>query len=66
MFKNYLKITFRNIKGSKGYSFINITGLAIGMACFILMLLLVLDELSYNRSHENAQRIYRVIVQSPK
>jgi putative ABC transport system permease protein len=66
MFKNYLKIALRNIKENKGYSFINIAGLAIGMACFILMLLLVLDELSYNRSHENARRIYRVIIQKPK
>ena len=64
MFKNYLKIAFRNIKRNKGYSFINITGLAIGMACFILMLLLALDELSFNGFHENAQRIYRVIIEN--
>ena len=63
MFKNYLKIAFRNIKRNKGYSFINITGLAIGMACFILMLLLALDELSFNGFHENAHRIYRAIIE---
>lgn len=63
MFKNYLKIAFRNIKRNKGYSFINITGLAIGMACFILMLLLALDELSYDGFHENAHRIYRVNIE---
>ena len=61
MFKNYLKIALRNIKRHKGYSFINITGLAIGMACCILMLLWVQDELSYDRFHQNASDIYRVI-----
>jgi len=59
--KNYLKIALRNIKRHKGYSFINIVGLAIGMACCILILLWVQDELSYDRFHENADDIYRVI-----
>lgn len=63
MFKNYLKIACRNIKRNKGHSFINISGLAIGMACFILMLLLAQDELSFNGFHENARRIYRVIIE---
>lgn len=63
MFKNYLKIALRNIKRNKGHSFINITGLAIGMACFILMLLLALDELSFNGFHKNVHRIYRVIIE---
>lgn len=61
MFRNYLKIALRNIKRHKGYSFINIVGLAIGMACCILILLWVQDELSYDRFHENADDIYRVI-----
>lgn len=61
MFKNYLKITLRNIKRHKGYSFINISGLAIGMAVFILIYLFVQYELSFDRYHENADRIYRVI-----
>ncbi|UCE21723.1 MAG: ABC transporter permease, partial [Candidatus Aminicenantes bacterium] len=61
MLKNYLKIAFRNIKRHKGYSFINIVGLAIGMACCILILLWVQDELSYDRFHENADDIYRVL-----
>ncbi|MCP4727945.1 MAG: ABC transporter permease, partial [bacterium] len=47
MFKNYLKIAFRNILKHKGYSFINISGLAAGMACCLLMLLWVQDELGY-------------------
>ncbi|UCC41020.1 MAG: ABC transporter permease [Candidatus Aminicenantes bacterium] len=61
MIKNYLKIALRNIKRHKGYSFINIVGLAIGMACCILILLWVQDELSFDRFHENAADIYRVI-----
>ncbi len=61
MFKNYFKTTFRNLKRHKGYSFINITGLALGMACTILILLWVQDELSYDRFNKNRDRIYRVV-----
>ncbi|MFC2133205.1 ABC transporter permease [Bacteroidota bacterium] len=61
MFKNYLKIAFRNIKKSKVFSFINIAGLAVGMACCILILLWVQDELSYDRFHENADYLYREV-----
>ena len=61
MFKNYLITALRNIKRQRLYSFINITGLAIGMACTILILLAVQDELSYDKFHENVDRIYRVI-----
>ncbi len=61
MIKNYLKVALRNISRHKAYSFINITGLAIGMACCILILLWVQDELSFDRFHENAGDIYRVI-----
>ena len=60
MFKNYLKITVRNIKRHKGYTFINIVGLAIGTACCILILLWVHNELSYDRFHDKARQIYRV------
>jgi len=60
MFKNYLKIALRNIKRQKGYSFINITGLAVGMACCILIMLWVQDELSFDRFHENVSSLYRV------
>jgi len=62
MFKNYLKIAARNFLKYKAYSFINITGLAIGIACCILILLYVQEEISYDRFHQNAERIYRVIV----
>lgn len=61
MFKNYLKIAWRNMKKHRAYSFINITGLAIGMACCMLILLWVQDELSYDRFHENGENIYRII-----
>lgn len=60
MFKNHLKIAFRNLIRHKGYSSINITGLALGMACCLLITLWVLDELSYDRFHENADNLYRV------
>ncbi len=60
MIKNYLKITLRNIFKHKGYAFINIVGLAIGMACCLLISIWVLDELSYDKFHENAPNIYRV------
>lgn len=61
MFGNYLKIAVRNILRSKGYSIINISGLAIGMACCILILLFVQDELSYDSYHANADHIYRLV-----
>lgn len=58
MFKNYVKIAFRSLKRNKIYSFINISGLAIGIACCIMILLWVQDELSYDRFHENAKNLY--------
>ena len=61
MFVNYLKIAFRNLVRYRGFSFINISGLAIGMACTILILMWVLDELSYDRFHKNADQIFRVV-----
>jgi putative ABC transport system permease protein len=61
MLKNYLVITFRNIKRNKGFSFINISGLAVGMAACLLILLWVRDELSFNRFHENVDNIYLAI-----
>jgi len=60
MIKNYLKIAFRNMKKHKSYSFINIIGLAIGMACCILIMAYIFHELSYDRFHKNADRIYRM------
>jgi ABC-type antimicrobial peptide transport system permease subunit len=60
MFKNYLKIAWRNIQRSKGYAFINIAGLGIGMAASILILIWVQFELSVDRFHENSDRIFAV------
>ena len=61
MFKNYITIAFRNLLRQKGYSAINIIGLGIGMACSILILLWVRQELSYNRFNDKAGRIYRLV-----
>lgn len=61
MLKNYLKIALRNLKRHKGYSFINISGLTVGMACCILLLLWVQDERSYDRFHDNQDRLFRVV-----
>jgi len=60
MYKNYLKIAFRNIKLHKSFSFINITGLAVGFTCCLIIMLFVRDELSYDTFHTNADRIYRL------
>jgi putative ABC transport system permease protein len=61
MFRNNLIIAWRNIKKSKTHSALNILGLAVGMAVFILIMLYVRYELSYDRYHANARNIYRVI-----
>jgi len=60
MFKNYFKIAFRNLWRNKGFSAINIFGLAIGLAVCLLITLFVIDELSYDKYNINADRIYRV------
>ena len=60
MFKNYLKTAWRNLTRNKVYAFINIGGIAIGLAAFWLIALYVGDELSYDRSFKNADRIYRI------
>jgi putative ABC transport system permease protein len=62
MLKNYIKTAWRNIKRQKGYSIINIGGLALGMACSILIVFYIHHELSFDRFHENSDRIYRVII----
>jgi len=61
MFKNYLKIAVRTLLKYKAYSCINIFGLAVGMACCLLIVLFVQHELSYDRYHERGENIYRVI-----
>ena len=57
---NYLKIAWRNLVKNRFFTLLNIAGLAIGVACFLLICLYVTDELSYDRYHEKADRIYRI------
>ncbi|HEY4611617.1 MAG TPA: ABC transporter permease, partial [Bacteroidota bacterium] len=61
MFSNYIKIAWRNLRRYKGYSAINIIGITTGLVCCLLILLLILHELSYDRFHVHADRIYRVL-----
>lgn len=60
MFKNYFKIAFRNLWKHKSFSMINILGLALGLCCFITIGIYVVDELSYDRYNEKADRLYRI------
>jgi putative ABC transport system permease protein len=60
MLKNYLKIAYRNLSRNKGFSILNISGLAIGMASAILILLWVQNELSFDRFYKNSDRLYQV------
>jgi len=62
MLKNYFKIAIRNIIRHKGFSFINIAGLAVGLAVCFLILLWVQDELKYDKFHTNFDRIHRILV----
>ena len=62
MLKNYFKVAFRNLLNQKIYSFINIAGLAIGLGTCLLITIFVIDELSYDRHHEKASQIYRVVL----
>ena len=61
MFKNYLKITYRTFVRQKVYSLLNVSGLAIGLACCMLICFYIYDELSYDTFHSKSDRIYRVI-----
>jgi predicted permease len=60
MLKNYFKVAFRNLLKHKGYSFINVTGLALGMACCFLILLWVQDEVQTDAFHEKIDSLYLV------
>jgi len=65
MFKNYLKTAVRIFFRDKGYSFLNMSGLAIGLACFALLMMWVKDEFGWDRFHENSRLIYRLESNSP-
>ena len=60
MFKNYLKITLRNIRRHKVYSFINISGLAVSIVCCLMILMHIRFETSYDNYHQDADRVYRL------
>ncbi|WP_220275162.1 ABC transporter permease [Emticicia sp. BO119] len=61
MLRNYFKIAFRNLFKNKVYSFINISGLAVGIACCLAICLYVYDEFSFDRFHTNAHNLYRIV-----
>ena len=63
MFRNYLKIAWRNLLRNRIYSLINILGLSLGLACAMLIILYVKDEVSFDGFHENGKNIYRVVSQ---
>jgi putative ABC transport system permease protein len=63
VFKNYFKTAFINLARNKIYSFINIAGLSLGLACAMLIMLYVKDEVSFDRFHKNVSNIYRVVSQ---
>ncbi|MDH5386056.1 MAG: ABC transporter permease [Candidatus Aminicenantes bacterium] len=65
MIKNYLITALRNIRRHKVYSFINITGLALGISCSLLLILYVQHEMSFDSFHKKADRIYRIIRKQP-
>ena len=60
MFKNHFKIAWRNLSRNRSHSLINLLGLAIGIACCLLIVIWVADELSYDTWNKKADRIYRV------
>lgn len=61
MLKNLIKISIRNIVRDKAYSLINVAGLTIGITCSLFLMMYIIDELSYDKYHVNANNIYRVV-----
>lgn len=61
MFRNYFNIAIRNMKKHKGYTFINIVGLSVGMACCIILFLYITHELAFDHHHRDSDRIYRIL-----
>ena len=63
MWSNYFKIALRSLAKNKSYTFINVLGLSVGLACCILILLHVRDEMSYDRFHEDSDRLLRMVLE---
>ena len=66
MIKNYIKIAFRNLARNKAFSFINIFGLAVGLATCLLIMLYIFDESSYDKHHKDGDRIFRIVSKNAK
>jgi putative ABC transport system permease protein len=66
MIKNYFKIAFRNLSRNKAFSFINIFGLAVGLATCLLIMLYIFDESRYDKHHKDGDRIFRVASKTGK
>jgi putative ABC transport system permease protein len=66
VFKNYFKIAWRNLIKNKAFSFINIAGLAVGLASCLLIMLYIFDESSYDKHHTNGDRLFRIATVSDK
>lgn len=64
MFKNYVTIALRNLSRNKIYAFINIAGLSIGLACAMLIMLYVKDEVSFDKFHKDVNHIYRIVAKA--
>src|SRR5438045_4287465 len=60
MLRNYLKIAWRNLKKNKAFSFINISGLSVGLTCCMLITLYIYHETSYDKQQPNADRLYQL------
>src|SRR5450432_509846 len=61
MLKNYLLLAFKNLRKQKMFSLINILGLTVGITCCLMIFLFIINELSYDKFHKNANSIYRVM-----
>src|ERR1700722_911926 len=66
MLENYLKIAYRNLTRNKAFSFINILGLAVGLATCILMISYIYSELGYDQQYNNTDRIFRIAYKANK
>jgi hypothetical protein len=63
MVSNYFRIAWRNLKKNKAYAFINVLGLSMGLACSIIVFILITYHLSFDNFHNNSNRIYRIVTE---